>query len=114
MTATSNSSSRLLTLKPCNFELARLHSKDASVKCDMVCHLLEPPDCMTLNRITLQQSWTRGHLVLEGDLIGPEVACILVVMVQQGHSGAGAIVQELHAQHLQLIHTDVEGLMEAH
>lgn len=56
----------------------------------------------------------QGHLVFDGDLIGPEVAGILVVLVQQGHSGAGAVIQELHAQHLQLVHTDVEGLLEPH
>lgn len=56
----------------------------------------------------------RGDLVFDGDSIGPEVAGILVVMVQQSHSGAGAVIQELHAQHLQLVHTDVEGFLESH
>ena len=55
-----------------------------------------------------------GHLVLDGDLIGSEVAGVLVIMVQEGHSGAGAVVQELHAQHLQLVYTDVEGLLKPH
>ena len=56
----------------------------------------------------------RAHLVLHGQLIGPQMAHILVVMVQQGNGWARAVIQELHAQHLQLIDSDVEGFMEAH
>ena len=54
------------------------------------------------------------HLIFERDLIGSEVAHILVVMVQQCHSRPGAVIQELHAQNLQLINSDVTSLMETH
>ncbi len=40
------------------------------------------------------------HLIFERDLIGSEVAHILVVMVQQCHSRPVAVIQELHAQNL--------------
>lgn len=54
------------------------------------------------------------HLVLEGNLVCLEVACVLVVLVQNSNGWARAAVQKLQVQNLQLIHSDVEGFMKAH
>lgn len=57
---------------------------------------------------------SRTDLVFERDLVGTQMASVLVVLEQQSDCGAWAAEQELHVQHLQLVHSDVEGFMKPH
>ena len=54
----------------------------------------------------------RPHLLLQDNLVGLDVAGILVVLVQYRDGGLGAALQEDHVDHIELVDAHVECLVQ--